>query len=345
MTEDRKNLSLDNLVVKADRLVNGKYNLKAIDHKMMLTLCSLISSKDENFIEIELTVDEMADLFNIKKNDKYELYRILSKECKKLLTATVEIDEGTKGNRLWIGRTLFSKMQYSEGKGQVIMKFNEEMRELLLDIKETYTKFRLGYVINFKNQYSFRLYEILKSWEKAGERTVLVDELREYFNLEPTQYERYTQLKSRVINKCIEEINRFSDIQVELIKEEKERQKVVSLTFGIKHNNYRYPMDNMLEYERYMKKTKRELQKILSNTILARYKIAFAESQSDLFCNEAIATLIIELENNAYDDVNIKTPIPYFTGVLKNKHKEMTGEEITNTDIRRRQIEAFNMSL
>ena len=94
-----------------------------------------------------------------------------------------------------------------------------------------------------------------------------------------------------------------------------------------------------------MKKTKRELQKILSNTILARYKIAFPESQSDLFCNEAIATLIVELENNAYEDVNIKTPIPYFTGVLKNKHKEMTGQEITNTDIRRRQIQAFDMSL
>jgi plasmid replication initiation protein len=147
---EKKKLSLDNMVVKSNKLVNGKYNLKTIDHKMMLTLCSLISSKDDDFIEVTLTVDEMADLFNIKRNDKYELYRILSKECKKLLGATIEYDESTeKGKRKWKGMTIFSTMQYDEGKGQVKMKFNEDMKEFLLDIKETYTKFKLRLCCQF----------------------------------------------------------------------------------------------------------------------------------------------------------------------------------------------------
>ena len=145
MTNDEKNkLSLDNLVVKSNRLVNSKYNLKTIDHKMMLTLCSLISNNDNDFIEVTLTVDEMADLFNIRSNDKYELYRVLSKECKRLLGATIEYDESTeKGKRKWKGMTIFSTMNYDEGKGRVKMKFNEDMKEFLLDIKETYTKFKL----------------------------------------------------------------------------------------------------------------------------------------------------------------------------------------------------------
>lgn len=141
---ERNNLSLDNLVVKSNKMVNGKYNLKTIDHKMMLTLCSLISTKDDEFIEVTLTVKEMAELFNIRKNDQYELYRILNKECKKLLSATIEYDASTeKGKREWIGKTIFSTMHYNEGQGTVKMKFNEDMREFLLDVKETYTKFKL----------------------------------------------------------------------------------------------------------------------------------------------------------------------------------------------------------
>lgn len=196
-----------------------------------------------------------------------------------------------------------------------------------------------GYVIHFKNQYSFRIYELLKSYEKVGERTILVDELRAYLNLEPTQFERYTQLKNRVILKCIEEINEYSDITVKLEKEEKENKKVVGLVFSIGHNKYKYPMDDYLEYERYKNKTKEELQEILSNEILAKYKMPLNKYRTDLFCKEAIVTLIIELINKGYADVDIKYPIPFFTGVLKKKHADMTGEEITDTDIRRHEIE------
>lgn len=336
------NLSLDNLVVKSNKMVNGKYNLKTIDHKMMLTLCSLISSKDDEFCEVTLTVREMADLFNIKRNDEYELYRILSKECKRLLGATIEYNVSTeKGKKEWIGKTIFSTMHYNEGQGTVKMKFNEDMREFLLDVKETYTKFKLGYVINFKCQYSFRLYELLKSYEKIGERTLLIDELRTYMNLEENQFTRYTQFKNRVILKCIDEINRFSDINIELKKEEKEGKRVVGLVFEIKANNYRYPMDDLLDYENYSKKTKRELQEILNSMILRRYKIPLHATSTDLFCKEAIITLIMELKNNIYDTVEVKRPIPFFNGVLKKKHFEMTGEEISNIQIRRHEIESI----
>jgi hypothetical protein len=183
----------------------------------------------------------------------------------------------------------------------------------------------------------------LKSYEKRGERTLLVEELRTYMNLEEKQFERYTQLKNRVILKCIEEINKYSDIKVKLKKEEKEKQKVVGLVFEIRQNDYRYPIDNLLDYEKYSKKTKEELQKILNSTVLARYKMPLRESSTDLFCKEAIITLITELRNNNYEDVKIQYPIPYFLGVLKKKHNEMTGEEITDTQIRRHEIESMNI--
>ena len=219
------------------------------------------------------------------------------------------------------------------------MKFSPVLEPYLLNLKETYTKYRLGYVINFKSEYSFRLYEIMKQYEKIGERTVLVEELKELLMIDNNKYQKYSHLKSFVIQKAMQEINQYSDIKINLEKEEKEGKKVVGLVFSINKNDYLYPIDHWLEYESYSKKTKGELQKSLNNLILTKYKRILNKIQTDLFCKEAILQLVMEIKNNDYENKNIKNPIPYFIKVLQEKHKQFTGEEISNTQLRRYEIE------
>lgn len=179
----------------------------------------------------------------------------------------------------------------------------------------------------------------MKQYESIGERTVTIEEIRELLMLEKDKYQKYSHLKARVIQKAVEEINKYSDIKIKLEKEEKEGKKVIGLVFSINKNDYRYPIDHWLEYEKYEKKTKKELQEILDNLILARYKMNLRKTITDLFCKEAILQLIMELKNNEYENSNIKFPIPYFTGVLQKKEKQFTGKEITNTAIRQHERE------
>lgn len=219
------------------------------------------------------------------------------------------------------------------------MKFSPVLEPYLLTIKETYTKYRLGYVINFKSEYSFRFYELMKQYEQIGERTITIEEIRDLLMLEDNKYIKYNHLKTRVIQKSIEEINKYSDLKIELTKEEKEGKKVVGLVFSINKSDYKYPIDNWLEYEKYNKKTKQELQKVLSGLILARYKVPLAERTTDLFCKDSILYLIMELKQNEFENADIKHPIPYFTRVLQEQEKRFTGKEITNTMIRRHEVQ------
>lgn len=219
------------------------------------------------------------------------------------------------------------------------MKFSPVLEPYLLNLKETYTKYRLGYVINFKSEYSFRLYEIMKQYEAIGERTLTIEEIRGLLMIDSDKYQKYNHLKVKVIQKAIDEINKYADIKINLEKEEKEGKKVIGLVFSINRNDYKYPIDNWLEYDSYSKKTKQELQKILNGLILARYKMQFDNIRTDLFCKEAIFQLIMELKSNDYENNNIKHPIPYFTKILQEKHKQFTGEEISNTDLRRYEME------
>lgn len=179
----------------------------------------------------------------------------------------------------------------------------------------------------------------MKQYEHIGERTIPLEEIKNLLMIDKDKYKQYNHLKTKVIKKAIDEINKYSDIIVNLKKEEKEGKKVVGLVFSIDKNNYKYPIDNFLEYESYNNKTKAELQKILDGLILARYKIMLGTIKTDLFCRESILDLIIELKNKEYENKNIKYPIPYFIGVLQNKHKFFTGEEISNTQIAKYEIQ------
>lgn len=330
---ERDKLSLDNQVVKSNKMINGKYKLSALEQKLVLTLASKITTSDNMFTEFSMTVGEFANFLGIDNKD-YEFNRTLKRKCKILNNKDIEMNLGTKENPDWLFFHWFEYIRYIPGSATIKMKFSPVLEPYLLSIKEAYTKYKLGYVINFKSEYSFRFYELMKAYEQIGERTITIEEIRDLLMLEENKYLKYNHLKTRVIQKAIEEINKYSDIKVELEKEEKEGRRVIGLVFTINKNDYRYPIDNWLEFENYNKKTKAELQDILNNLILARYKIPFEKIRSDLFCKESILELIMELKYNEFEKVHIQYPIPYFTKVLQKKEIKFTGKEITNTQIR-----------
>ena len=335
---ERDKLSLDNQVVKSNKMIQGKYKMSALEQKLVLTLCSKIKSDDDMFMEFTMTVNEFANFLGVDNKD-YEFNRKLKRKCKILNNKDIEMNLGTKENPDWLFFHWFEYIRYIPGTATIKMKFSPVLEPYLLNLKETYTKYRLGYVINFKSEYSFRFYEIMKQYESIGERTITIEEIKDLLMIDKDKYTKYSHLKAKVIQKAIEEINKYSDIKINLEKEEKEGKKVVGLVFSINKNDYRYPVDNWLEYEKYNKKTKEELQTILDNLILARYKIHLSNNSTDLFCKEAILELIMELKSNEYENTNIKYPIPYFTAVLQEKEKKLTGKEITKTQLRRHEIE------
>lgn len=335
---ERDKLSLDNQVVKSNKMIQGKYKMSALEQKLVLTLCSKIKSDDDMFMEFTMTVNEFANFLGVDNKD-YEFNRTLKRKCKILNNKDIEMNLGTKENPDWLFFHWFEYIRYIPGTATIKMKFSPVLEPYLLNLKETYTKYRLGYVINFKSEYSFRFYEIMKQYESIGERTITIEEIKDLLMIDKDKYTKYSHLKAKVIQKAIEEINKYSDIKINLEKEEKEGKKVVGLVFSINKNDFRYPVDNWLEYEKYNKKTKEELQTILDNLILARYKIHLSNNSTDLFCKEAILELIMELKSNEFENTNIKYPIPYFTSVLQEKEKKLTGKEITKTQLRRYEIE------
>lgn len=88
---ERDKLSLDNQVVKSNKMVNGKYKMSALEHKLVLTLCSKITSEDNMFQEFTMTANEFANFLGIENKD-YEFNRTLKRKCKVLNTKDIEMN-------------------------------------------------------------------------------------------------------------------------------------------------------------------------------------------------------------------------------------------------------------
>lgn len=80
---ERDKLSLDNQIVKSNKMINGKYKLSALEQKLVLTLASKITTTDNMFIEFSMTVNEFANFLGIENKD-YEFNRTLKRKCKDL---------------------------------------------------------------------------------------------------------------------------------------------------------------------------------------------------------------------------------------------------------------------
>src|SRR5699024_7635742 len=119
------------------------------------------------------------------------------------------------------------------GKGIIQFSFDPKLKPYLLQLKRTFTSYRLNNIMSLGSYYSIRFYEFFKKWERTGKWRVSLKHLKSLLGITQKSYEIYGNLKNRVIRPSIKELNEETDLMVELEEVKKGRQ-VIELIFKIK---------------------------------------------------------------------------------------------------------------
>ena len=115
------------------------------------------------------------------------------------------------------------------------MAFDPTLKPYLLGLKSNFTPYWLENILPMKSGYSIRLYELLRSYLNIGECIYTLNDLRARLEAE---YDRWDNLKARIIDKAIEEINEYTDIHAEY-QTIRESYSVVAVRFIITHQTRR----------------------------------------------------------------------------------------------------------
>ena len=215
------------LVVQHNNLIEAYYDmdLSANEHKIIKYAISKIKLNDTQFPDYSFDVKEFVKAANVKGGNYYkEVEKIADELSKKRIK--VKSKEAI-GYFPW-----FSAIVYQ--KGVVHISFNHHIKDLLLQLEQTFTNYPFEVITPLKSAYSLRLFELLKQYEKIGYRRMKIDDLRRMLGIRD-KYSEYSAMKQRVLKKAHSELNKKTKLSFEY-EEVKEGRKVVAIDFFIKSN-------------------------------------------------------------------------------------------------------------
>lgn len=219
------------VVTQGNNLIEARQKkpLTAREQKIILTMVSLIEPTDEDFKDYIISVKEFHEMLGLEGREHYTQ---LKKIVEDLMSKVVEIPSGNGG---WVMTHWVSRAEYIDGSGMIQLRFAPDLKPYLLQLKTAFTSYKLSNILSLKSSYAIRLYELMKKWQHLGEWTCSIKNLREKLGVEKDKYPRYANFNARVLKVAVTELNKKTDLNIEL-QEIKKGRSVEEIKFSIKHS-------------------------------------------------------------------------------------------------------------
>lgn len=196
------------VVVKSNDVIQkSRYKLSTQQQKLILYMISKIRPHDTEFKEYTFDLKDLCQILNIEMNGAN--YVRFKDSIQGIADCSFWINTDGK-DKLY---RWFDDVEIELNTTTVKVKFDKDLKPFLLELKDNYTIYHLEKVLCFDSKYSFRLYELFKSLEYRDKFVISVNELKDKLMI-ADKYDRFTTFKEKVLNKAINEINTYTDLNI-----------------------------------------------------------------------------------------------------------------------------------
>ena len=229
LSQDEIAKAREQKIVKSNLMAReARYRLSLQAQRVLLYLISKIQKDDSEFGKQEFSAVEFFEVAGIEPGGAE--YKQIEGTLTELFNANgwITLPNGMRTPLSWIERPFRDPIS-----GKTWVKLDDVMRPFLLQLRDNFTQYALGYVMRFRSKFSIRMYEALSSYqytERPIQKVYELDKLRDM--LDVGNYTMYKNLKQRVLVPAVNEINEFSDKTISM-KEIKTGRKVTSIEFTI----------------------------------------------------------------------------------------------------------------
>jgi hypothetical protein len=192
------------LVVQHNALVNARFDLNTTEARLFLAMLARLKRDDTTFVKCELSVREILD--QASSQNYGHVRKVLEKFASRLITIETLGDGGKRlKQRKYSAIPLLARADYLEGEGVMVLRFNDELHDYLLDLHDNFTKAQLTELMKLKSASSYRIYWLLREYGSFGKRTMALDELKAILGLSEG-YDRFNNFRARVLERAREEL-------------------------------------------------------------------------------------------------------------------------------------------
>lgn len=222
MSKKNNNLT----VVKSNALVEASYRLNLDEKRLVMACIAQLDSRKAVPDEITVHAQDYAEAYGLSLRNAYkQLYDATNTLFDRDIKFGMNEPYGDGQRIRWV-----SDVKFKKGSGQVKLRFSDAVKGYLGNLKARFTSFKFEQVSSLKSVYSIRLYELFIQFQKFEQRQVSIEELKAMLGIEPEQYRLIKELKRRVINPAIKELNDKTNLEVNY-EQIKDGRKIVALEF------------------------------------------------------------------------------------------------------------------
>lgn len=203
----------NSIVKKHNSLINGRAEFMDVrELRIIAQTAARITINDEDFATYYIPISE------ISPNNK-NIYEEIKDITDKLMKRVVTIEDTDENNiRTFSKYTIFSTCSYTENSGYLKTKFHPDLKPYYLQLKNNFTQLNVEILGKLPSTYSYRLYEILKSYkEKYGsEMECEIKELQEKLNINETHapsYRKWHIFTEKVLKPAQRHIKERTDLE------------------------------------------------------------------------------------------------------------------------------------
>lgn len=223
----------NDLVVKHNALINASYRLGLVEQRLLLLSIIAIRRFGVDVSEtskITVTASDYMECFGVARQVAYQALKdgvqgIFGREFgyKELTNKGVKVVRSH-----WV-----SKIAYIDNTASVELYFTPDVISRVKELESHFTSYAIEQVAGLNSKYAVRLYEIAIAWRSKGHTNQIeMQELRNRLGLLDDEYKVTGDLKVRVLQKAIDEINEKTDITLSY-EQHKQGRKIVGFTFFI----------------------------------------------------------------------------------------------------------------
>jgi hypothetical protein len=193
------------LVIQHNALVNARFDLTTTEVRLFLAMLSRVQRTDTTFAKCEVGVREILD--QASSQNYGHVRKVLEKFASRLITIETLTPGGRRPRqRKYSVIPLLARADYLEGEGLLVLRFNDELHDYLLELHDNFTKAQLTELLKLKSAPSYRIYWLLREYASFGKRTIEVGELKAILGLSEGYDSRFNNFRRRVLERAREEL-------------------------------------------------------------------------------------------------------------------------------------------
>ena len=209
-------------VTKSNDLIVAAYRLSLSEQRLILAAIAKVDPRRPMPKVISVSATDYADIYGLPLRHAYAQMREASDD---LYEREIRTFDGKIHDRMrWVDRA-----RYIDGEGRVELFFTIHVIPYLAMLHSRVTSYDLRRVAALDSVHSFRLFEMLMQFKRTGWRYMEIEELRKALCLTDA-YQRFNNLRQRVIDPAVEELNSKSDLDV-TYELKYDKRKVVAIKF------------------------------------------------------------------------------------------------------------------